>query len=287
MGFGVKLDAYANNDVGLRSLLNRASARVDAALKGPMLPQRHDFRGGAITNEQHRYSLGRGDMEGAQRRFYLNHTPIRAVSRLVVKVTNTQLVSLPVQDLFIAPMLGVVEITSLAMTVNGLFGAFIVPNIGLAQPIMECDYTYGWDFNAGVEELEPSDARQYRAQNQWWTDAPVTVLVNDATPAGAYEIDRDEGTVSFDVALETDDIVTAAYHFTLPYEIAQATGIVAAAMVSDERLAALNMGGLSRLRVAEIDISREMPKSNRMGAVSSLPQAALDLLSGLEFITVR
>ncbi len=287
MGFGANLDAYDSNNVGLRSLLTRASAKVDAALHAPMLPQRHDFRGGSITNEQQRYQMGRGPLELSQRVFFLRHTPIKAVSRLWIKATNTHYASFSQDEMFISPQLGIVEITSLA-TATGIFGASLIPIVGLTQPIVEVDYTYGYDFEVVDEVLEPTDARLFRAQNQWWTDDPVVVKVNDVETTTGITIDTDEGTVGFDVGLDSDDVVSASYHHRLPYEISQATGIIAADLVGQERLSALGLTGLRRMRVAEIEVEREGVRVGSAAASQpAIPPAAADLLAGLEFITVR
>lgn len=51
MGFGVDLSVF--EEVEVRNILARASARVNTYCAVPNLPQPHDFRGGTVTGEQH------------------------------------------------------------------------------------------------------------------------------------------------------------------------------------------------------------------------------------------
>ena len=289
MGLGVDLDGF--EDVELRSILSRASAMVDAYLKVPLLPVRHDLKGGTVIDEESPYYLPRYFHEPPKRQVYVMHKPIRAVTQMRIYVTNMQFVEIQPSEIFVTRALGRVEIVSLAMSSVGLFGAFIVPNIGLANPICRISYTYGWSFPIVDEVLEATDARTFQAQHQWWDgDADVVVKKNgtqlDLTLD--YTVRADEGVVKLVDNPGADDVITASYSHRLLWEIEQATGIVAADQVSRSANLARGLGGLRRITVAEVSLEKDMPRSREgSGAIPRLPPDAELLLDGLDWITIR
>jgi hypothetical protein len=174
------------------------------------------------------------------------------------------------------------EVVSLAITSSGLFNALIVPNVGLAVPIAKCDYTYGWDFTED-EELSPSDGQTFRAQNQYWKATPAPVVKKNGTIVTAgFTIDYTEGTVIFSTQLAAADVVRCAYHYSLPSDISWGTGHIVAYLHGQAELHARGMAHLSRLRVAEVEMTRfaPQPQNSLIANLDSLvPEAAMYLTS--------
>lgn len=275
-GYGQSLDGV--EDVELRAILSRASEVVNQHCLVSNRPQKHDFRGGTITGEKFVWDIGNPNLPG-KRSVYVRHRPIRSVAALRIQATNTQYVAFNTNELFVTD--NSIEIVSLAYTSVGLWGGGVLPAIGLDQPIGFIDYTYGWSFAENDEILEATDARLYRAMNQWW-DGDVTpavyrngVLVADSE----YTIDYDEGTVEFAAAQSSEDTISVSYTYRLPSAIAEATGYIATDMLADRRIAARGMIGVAELAVGEVRIRRDSFRSSTAaataGAVNDKAEALL------------
>lgn len=283
MGFGPDLSIY--DDIELSSILWSASARANAYCAAPRLPQEHDFRGGTIVGEQHSWSLG-SDLITGQRRFYAWHQPVIDVSRLRIKVTNSQYVDVDASGLFINNSEGYIEVVMLAVTTVGVFGSGLLPNVGLASPVGEADYTYGWSLASMGETLYESDGQTYRAQNQWWHTTPAPVIYkNGAVQSSGFTIDYDEGTVTFNTPLTATDSVKADYYHRMHHDIASAIGYIATHMIGESALARKGLVGVGSLRVAEVQISRAMPTAGRDS--DAIPDEAVDLLEPFRFRSIE
>jgi len=279
-GFG----AEDMEDSDLRAILNRASRAVDSYCAVPTLPQRHSFRGGTITQEQHDYRIGNGVWEGVQRTIFLWHTPLLTVTQMRIHVTNTQYVNFDPADLFVSH--NSVEIVSLAMSSHGLFGAAITPVLGLGVPKIRTNYTYGYQFSEVDEILEDTDAQAYRASNQFWDTTAVEVKVNGSVAdPNDYTLDREEGLVIFDAGLAAGDVVTASYGYTLPGEIAEAVGWITTDMTAEKAMAVGGMTGLRSLKVGEISLERNVPRNSASAVMDDIPDRAARLLDGFRFIS--
>lgn len=287
MGLGVDLDDV--DDVELRSVLERASAAVDSYCSVPLLPQKFDFRGGTMTDEQHEW---RSDMydRPAPYRFWPYAKPVKEVTSFRIYSTPNVYVEIDAAEMFINNNGGYIEVSSLKLTQFGIFGAGVLATlIGMYNPVARMTYTYGWEFPIVGEYLEPTDAYTYRAQHQFWSDADVTVFVNAAEVTTGFTVDRTEGTIVFDDPQAAEDIVTASYTYTLPSQIASATGIIAADAFGESSLRERGMGSLEALTVGEISMRRG-PGAGQRGSVltaETLPQSARALLSGFLFISAR
>lgn len=282
MGFGVDLSVF--EEVEVRNILARASARVNTYCAVPNLPQPHDFRGGTVTGEQHSWAMG-SELVAGQRRFYAWHKPIKEISQFRVVVTNQQYVGIAPSELFINHSEGYVEVVSLAVTSVGIFGSALIPNLGLARPVGEMNYTYGWSFPIVGEELLDTDGETFRAQNQWWdTTVTPTVYINGTEKTTGLAFDYNEGTVVFDDMLGATDTVTLDYNHTLPNAIASATGSIATHMIGESRFAARGMVGVGRIRVAEVEISRSLPVRGKDD--DAIPDEAATLLEPYRFLSV-
>jgi hypothetical protein len=178
----------------------------------------------------------------------------------------------------------------LLLTGVGLFG-MILPTLGLMQPVAEISYTYGYEFEQQGEILFPTDARTYRALNQFWfaddPGAPRTkVYVNDAEQTTGFRIDRTEGTVIFEEPLATGSIVTADYVHKLPWEIRDGVAMIATHLLGEREQQARGMTGVKSLKVAEVTITNSDDKIASSNLAYIEPEAAW-LLDGFKYITVR
>ena len=285
MGFGVDLDGV--EDFELRSVLRRASDRVNTITAAPGLPVPHDFRGGSITAEEHHWGMGDGVSIGPQRTVYLWHTPIRAVSDLRIRLTNTQGVEFQPTEFMVFDK--EVEIVSLALTSSSIFGSYIVPEIGLTEPRIQADYTYGYAVPITRQTLDPTDGKTFRAQDQWWfddEDYPVTVYDQSGATisSSAYTVHHDEGTVEFTTNRDPDSVVYASFTSKLPRGISTATGILAAEALGDRETRARGMSGLRSIRVGEIELEKEMQMRGGTTLVTPAVAEAESLLAPFRFI---
>jgi hypothetical protein len=279
MGFGTT----DQSDEYLRSLINRASLAVDRYCSVPMVPQRYSFRGGTITNEEHEFYLGNGVNEPQQRRFWPRSKPLKSVQSVRVYVTNSQYLDFNTDELFVTH--DAINITSLTVTQVGLFGNFTVPVIGLATPIAKLSYTYGYEFTATEEFVEPTDGQLYRAQNQFWTDDDVVVEVSGTPVTTGFTVDRLEGTVKFEVNQPAGTVVQVTYTYSLPNEVSQATGLTVADFIGKKELVEKGMSGVQSIRVGEISIDRPRPRAATTNSSVDVPNEAKQLLGGLQFIS--
>lgn len=275
----------------IRNLIISASAKVDAFCNVPKQPSPYSFRGGAVVDDQYDWNPG-DSLTPSQRRFFVRQTPLKEVTALDIYVTNDQYTSFTASELFINKVLGAIEITSLSLTSSAPLGAFVLPNIGLRTPQAKISYLYGWEFTAVDEILEPTDASLYRATNQFWDDSDVEVKVDGVVEAEAnYTVDRIEGTIEFNDSQSADSLVTASYGYTMPQDIALATGYIAHDLFTERQLHDKGMGNVRSLRVGEIAIDRG--RGDIVGRVSAdvseiqLPAAAEGHLLPYRFVTVR
>ena len=289
---GTGIDLTGVTDATLAATCERASAMIDSACAVPFLPVKHDFRGGTITGEQHKWRIPDNTFDLGQRRYYPFHDPLTSVQQFRIYVTNTQYVEIQPSDMFINRSEGYVEVVSLALTSVGLFNALIIPNVGLATPTARMNYTYGYDFPVTGEWLtNPSgDLKTYQGVNQWW-DATIaaTVYKNGTAITSGFTLDYDEGTVTFTSALISSDVVRADYTYKLPTGIFQATALTVAAELGEDELRGKGMTKLASLEIAEVQLRRTM---GRMGAVApslseTVPPSAMTLLAPYVFQTVR
>ena len=295
MGFGV--DVTEINDRELSALIAQASSVVDAYCNVPRIPQKHDFRGGSITGEQHSWKMPEHSLDYGQRRMYPFHWPILQINQFRIYVTNSQYVEIAPSELFINNSERWFEIVSYAVTSIGMFGAMIVPNIGLATPVAKVDYDYGWDFTVTDEPLTHSDGQTWRAQNQYWhstadvegnSRAPV-IKKNGSTISTGFTIDYDEGTIVLDDNAAADDTYTATYHHKLPQELQYGTGHIVAHLHGQAEIHARGMAHLTQLRVAEVQMRRDVPGGSLAENLDSLvPEAAIQLSAyRQDYLTVR
>lgn len=267
MAFGI--DTSELDDIELAALCSQATTMVNAYCLAPRLPQAHDFRGGTVTNEQHQWRYPETPFDIGQRKAFPFHWPIKKMNQFRIYVTNTQYVGIDPTELFVNNSLRYVEVVSLALTSAGLFNALVIPNIGLATPVVRMAYDYGWDFIEPGEMLLPDDGQVWRAQNQWWyseqtgTDAmgfPIggapVITIDGVVATSGFTIDYDEGTVTLDSDMPPATTVEAAYHYKLPAEIQWATGHIVTYLHAEGEMFARGMGHLDRMAIGEVSMAR-------------------------------
>lgn len=288
MGLGIDLTGV--DDVEIRSVLQRSSALADSYCSVPLLPQKFDFRGGTMTDEQHEWSVDAYDRPGPYR-YWPWAKPVRTVTSFRIYSTPNVYTAIDPQDIFINNSGGWIEVSSLVLTQFGIFGTGVVQAIiGMYHPVAQATYTYGWQFPVVDEVLEPTDALTYQAQNQWWLDEDsTTVKVNDVEVTTGFTIDLDEGAIVFDVAQSASDVVTASYTYKLPWQIAQAVALIAADDFGDRELRAKGMTGIDQIQVGEISLRRTPGRGQRgtTTVVEPIAPRAQELLSTFVFRTVR
>lgn len=281
MGFGVDLDGV--EDVELQRKIGTATAAVNAYCAVPRLPQEHSFAGGSIEGEQKRWGLGSDTIYGT-RRFYAWHRPIKSVSAFRIRVTNQVSVSIGPDDLFINNSEGYVELVSLAAVTFGVYPVGVVPNLGLATPVGEMDYTYGWEFVTTSDPLYGVDGFTYQGSHGFWDEDSVTVYIDGVEQLSGFTTHAQEGAVTFDAL--TGGTVTADYTYTIPTEIEMATGMIVSDQLAERSLVSKGLGGLAGIRMAEIELRRTLRGTQVEQALTvSIPDAAQLLLEGYRFRT--
>jgi len=285
MGFGIDLEGI--EDVELASIMARASSIADGYCTVPRLPMPHSFIGGIISfdhPEQHQWRLPESDFDVGSRRVYPYHWPILDITKMRIKVTNTQYLDLGPNELFLNNTERYIEVISLAYTGVGLFGA-ILPSIGLMRPVAEIAYTYGYHFPVVGEILYATDARTYRADQQFWdTDPAPKVYVGGTIQTSGYSIDYTEGTVLFDAA--PAGLVTVDYAHRLPREIKEGVAMIATHLLGEREQQARGMTGVKTLKVDMVSITNADDKVTSENLAYIEPEAAW-LLDGFKFWTVR
>ncbi len=279
-GFGVDLSGV--DDVELRSILNRSTSLVNAYCTVPTTPVPHDFRGGTIVDEQVPWSVG-SPMLPPQNRIYPRHTPLRSLVSARVDVTPSQYLEFNSDEVYVTPEY--FEVTSLAFTGLSPIGNIVWPTIGMQQPMSLVSYVYGSLISEIGEEIEQTDAKEYRAMNQWWwaDPAPVVYLDGAEVTSSEYTLNLNEGTVTFDT--NQTGIVSVDYAHKMPSAIAEATGWVGKDLLGERDLTRKGLHGLVELAVGEVRIRRDFPRAGvqKIGVSDQVAQ----LLDPYKFITVR
>ena len=282
LGLGVDLDNIELST--LRSAITRASATVNAVCAVPRLPQQFDFRGGRMVDEAHVWYIDPYERPHPYQ-FWPYATPVKTIEAFAIYSTNNIKVEIDPDNIFINNSGGYVELSSLNLTAFGIYGAGLVPLLGLYNPVAKMTYTYGWEFIETDEVLEPIDAQTYAAQHQFWTAATVTVKANGTAVTTGFSVNRKEGWILFDSNQPADTEISASYTRTLPEEIPMATGLILAQDMGESDLRAKGMEGLASVRVKDVELRRTFGSSrNSTTAIAStLPPGVEDLLSGFIF----
>ena len=272
MGLGV--DLTGKTDAELTALLAAGSEMVNRYCAAP---RDHDFKGGTVTDEKHRWLPGNVYRHGTVR-VYPFHKPIKSVSGLRIDVTNTQYINLTGSELYANEVENWIEPVSLAMTTAGVFGFSILPNVGLRQPVAKLSYTYGWMFDVADEELTSYSGNILASQNQFWLTEEEVALKADGVTLTAnvdYSVDYTEGLVTVS-SYDPSAVYEASYTHPLPQAIPMATALITNDLVGQSAIAAAGMLGLSGIKVEEVELRQSSKINFYVTPVNSAAAALLD-----------
>lgn len=273
------VDLTGITDLELVSVLETSG---DMANEYCSVPAGHDFRGGTVVDEIGTWDMGGHYLPGT-RQVYPLHRPLKSVEDLRIEVTGSQYIPFQTSELHLSPDRA--EVVSMALTSFGLFGAAIIPNIGLQKPQYRWSYSYGWSFPVVNEKLLLSDARTFRAQHQWWdADVDPVVRIDGEEATTGFTIDYDEGTVLLDTVTATTT-VHVDYNHRLPSAIARASNIIAASELGERNMTRKGLSGLIELAVGDVRIRRDFPRAGVQ--TSGIPDRAADLLDSYRYLSVR
>lgn len=252
MGLGV--DVGDRTDAALGALMEIASSKVDSYCNAP---SNHSFLGGTVTDEQRIWRTGNTHAPG-QRRVWPLHRPIKTVTALSIEVTNGQTVGFTPSNLYIDHHLDSVEITSLQLTPASVFTTGLAPYISLQKPRSKMSYTYGWEFSA-LERVRISESTppgyEFQLDNQFASASGVSVTKNGtALDPTDYEFDEYEGVLTLLDPVARTDRVFIDYAYTLPSPIALATALVGVDVVSWANQMGAGLGGLSAIKINEVEL---------------------------------
>lgn len=280
--YGVDLSSIT--DAGLASILQTSTAMVNGYCTVPTHPAEYDFRGGTVVDEEYTWDLSH-ELQPAKSRALSRYTPIVSVENFRIDVTGTQYLGFTSDQLYLTT--NSIEVIAPSTSGFGLYGAAMIPAIGLIPPMAKWNVTYGYRFSARGEELYPSDAREYRAFNQWWHDDPEPIIYVDGAvvPVADYTLDTDEGTVTFDDPQDPNVVVTADFDYRLPPNIGEGTALVALQRLGERNLTRKGLYGLVEIAVGEVRLRRDFPRAGvqRHG----ISDEVMQLLDPFKFITVR
>lgn len=279
---GSGVDLTGISDLELRSILDAAG---DMANEYCVVPHGHDFRGGTVVDEMNTWDMGGHYMPG-HRQVYPLHRPLKAVTSLRIEVTPSQHLTFDTSELHLSGDRA--EVASMSLTSYGLFGAAIIPNIGMQKPQYRISYTYGYTFPVTREELSLDAGKTFRAQNQWWDeDEDVVVWIDNAiaTETSDYTVDYDEGIVTLVGSTTAETRVHVSYTHRLPRSIARATSIIATMELGERNMTRKGLSGLIELAVGDVRIRRDFPRAGVQ--TSGIPDRAAELLDSYRFLSVR
>lgn len=275
-GYGI--DVSALSDAELRSHLIRASARVDSWCNLSRVPEETTFLGGRVVGEQHRWRPSeRLEPVPGSRRVYLTRHPIRSLESFRIMFTTSYYIDLPISNLYVNRQEGWIEIVASQPTIIGF------PPVGywfgLAEPVVEVTYTYGWRFPIEREVCFQGGALTYFASRGMWDSASAVTVYVDGTAVSPslYTIDYDDGSITF--ASSPGGTVSVDYTARLPHAIPEATGLLAVDGIAQARQAARGLVGLSAMRVEEVEFRMLRPSDYVTKNGITIPAAAADLLA--------
>jgi hypothetical protein len=289
---GLGIDLTNVSPAAMRASLARATSAINAYCAVPRLPQRFDFRGGRMIDESHMWVIDQFERPHPFQ-FWPWSTPVIEVEAFSIFATNDIKVDIAAADMFINNSAGYVELSSLNLTQFGIFGAGIVPLLGLYNPVAKMTYRYGYRFPVVDEPAVSITTTVYQTENEFWTDDAVVVKVNGVTKALTtdYTIDRATGRVAF-VSSPGSAVVTVSYTYSLPWEIRDACAILAAQDLGESGLLAAGLvAGVGSVRVqsgggAAIEVRRQTASGAKASPLM-LSRDPTALLDGFVFVTAR
>jgi hypothetical protein len=282
------IDVSALTDAQLNRQLMRAASALHNHTAAPITPEPHDFRGGVILGETHTWPID-PYMREVQRRVFPYHTPLLSIQQCRVFATKTQYLELDADELYYELSEGWVEPASANLTSFGLFGAAMLPYVGLSEPHVSIDYTYGRNIAVSERLYYSEELYTWRASVGFWSSAPPAVRVNgliQTSNGSVYTVDPIEGTITFVSAFPEDgDVIDIDYVTTLHPDIQEAQAIITAGILNEKALVSSGLGGLRAIRVAELSLERDFRRAGGAAdrAAVVIPAEAEALLEPFAF----
>lgn len=280
-GFGI--DTSFLTAPQLRGNLQRATVMVNTFCGEAQIPSAFDFRGGAVTGEQYRFTPPNPLVAySGSRRVFPHQLPLRTVTAFALDFTNGYHITLdPANDIYVNKTEGWFEIVASQPTIIGY------PPIGywfgLYQPVATYSYTYGYQYAVVDDPLDAASPTLWYGGAGSWVASTVSVSVNGAVQLpSAYTVNAADGSVRFAAAPAAGAEVTASYTSLVPPPVEQATGIIATDLLGKSRNTQ-RMPGLSSMKVAEITLTRQMGDRGRYTTRNgiSIPEDAAVLLGSV------
>lgn len=164
----------------------------------------------------------------------------------------------------------------------------MLPYIGLSRPHVSLNYVYGRRIPTTERLYYSDEAYVWRASTGSWKTGvanPVVVRKNGATVTPAdYVVDSIEGTIRFIANHPVDgDTIDVDYVTSLPWEIPEAQGLIAASFITEKGLTVSGLAGLRAIRVAEVSIERDYRRSASDSTQTFVPPEAAALLEAFIF----
>jgi hypothetical protein len=248
-----------------------------------LIPQPFDFRGGAVSGEQHEFPIPSPLTFGpGSRRVFPHQLPLRTVTGFRIQFTSTYEITLnPATDIYINATEGWCEIIASQPTIIGF------PPIGywygLFVPVVHIDYTYGYRTAVADDVMEAASPTLYYGSTGAWDAAGVSVTLDGVVQdPSTYRVSAADGSVRFTTAPGVGVEVAASYTALLPSAVEQATAIIATDLIAKAR-STQRMPGLSSMKVAEITLTRQTGDRGRYASRNgiSIPEDAAVLLGGV------
>jgi hypothetical protein len=285
------IDVSALTDAQLNRQLMRAASALHNHTAAPITPEPHDFRGGVIIGETHTWRID-PYLREVHRRIFPYHVPVLTIQQCRIYATKTQYIELAANELYYEVSEGWLEPTSANLTSFGLFGAAILPFVGLSDPHVSIDYTYGRNIAMTERLYYPEEAPYlWRASVGFWNTQAPAVRVNgtiQTSNGSVYTVDPIEGTITFVSNFPEDgDVVEIDYVTTLHPDIQEAQAIITAGILNEKALVASGLGGLRAIRVAELSLERDYRRTSGSAAQQqaqvTVPPEAAALLEPFAF----
>lgn len=288
------------SDMKLANMVNRAETLIDAhmgfdAKRGGFEP--HDI---TVQHPFKQETLKSFDPQPP--------VPMRVITRYRIQVSNLSttgagfFANISPNDCVINNDGQYVEIVPLQAVTYSLSPILI--QLGLKPPIVEMDCTLGYYLPVwGDILIDNGDHLTYYGIEGFWASTytlalhlqpatlpaiPAVIYVNGVVQTSGYTVNYAEGSVVFNSARSSTDVVTADYTKTIPPQVREATVIQTSWQLAQANLNQLGMLGLEAARTGDQDIRRPRTYASTGGLdpYSALCEAAITSLKSLVPIAI-
>jgi hypothetical protein len=283
---GISLSGLS--DIALANKINDAEALIDDYVGFDMK------RGGF---EPHEISVQRRFEQSTLKTFDpQSPVPLRVITRYRIQVSNVSssgagfFANISSADCVINNDANYVEIVPLQAVTYSLSPVLL--QLGLDPPIVQMDCKVGYYIPMiGDDLIDSGDLKTFCAVEGYWASdytvalhlqpatlppVPPVVYVNGVIQNSGYTINYKEGSVTFSVARDPSDIVTADYTKTIPSAIRAATIIQTSHMLGQRALNQLGLSGLEAARSGDQDVRRPRIYASSSNSAQDISPALCD-----------